>query len=93
MAQTEELNPFTHPDPLTFHEHLNLWNAYQSARERIKAALLLAALFAGALFVFSIMTALDDSHQRAELAGAERRVLAANIRALKMIDYLNSLKK
>lgn len=92
MQNDDNLNPFTRAEPLDFHNHLQLWNAYQTAKERIKMALTLAGLFAGALFVFSIMTALDDSHQRAELANAEARVLAANVRALKLIDYLNKTK-
>lgn len=92
MPQTQKLNPFTHSEPLTFHEHLTLWNAYEAAKERIKMTLILAGLFAAALFVFSVMTALDDAHQRTQLANAEARVLAANIRALKLIDYLNKIK-
>ena len=93
MQHNPDLNPLTRAEPLGFHDHLTLWNLYQAAKERIKMTLILAGLFAGALFVFSVMTALDDAHQRTQLANAEARVLAANVRALKLIDYLNSIAK
>ena len=93
MIPTEdELDPFKHPGPLSFHNHLYLWNLYKGAEARFKNALMLCAVFAGVLLVFSVMTALDDNHQRAALANAEARVLAANIRALRLIDYLNKIK-
>lgn len=93
MEPREDLNPFTRATPLAFHDHLTLWNAYQSARERARLALVLVGLFAGALFVFSIVTAIDDAHQRTEVEAANTRATNSNIRTLRLIDYLNKTAK
>ena len=91
-TEPQNLNPLQQSEPLSFHQQLTLWNAYEGAVARAKHALMLCAIFAVVLLLFSVMTALDDAHQRAALANAEARVLAANIRALGLIDYLNKIK-
>ena len=86
-----ELNPLKNPEPLSFHNHLTLWNSYQSAELRAKHALMLCGVFAGVLLVFSVMTSFDDARQQKAVDEANARNAASNTRTLRLIDYLNKI--
>lgn len=89
----DELNPFKTEQPITFHNHLTLWNLYEAATARARNALMLCGIFAGVLLLFSIMTALDDAHQREAVEQANARATASNVRTLRLIDYLNKVRQ